>query len=39
MAKGIIVEQKWQHSTQYWEDKEIHTFPKGTSPKGNLTSG
>ena len=35
-AKTIILEeQQWCYLTYCWEDKEVHTFPKGICPKVN----
>ena len=28
-AKAILREQQWCYLTHSWEDKEVHTFPKG----------
>ena len=27
---------KWYYLTHSWEDKGVHTFPKGICPKGNV---
>ena len=36
-AKAILLEeQKWYYLTQSWEDKGVHTFPKGICPKVNV---
>ncbi len=32
----ILEEQKWYYSTHNWEDKGVHTFPKGICPKVNV---
>ena len=29
-------EQKWYYLTHSWEDKGVHTFPKGICPKVNV---
>ena len=39
IAKAIFrVKQYWYYLTYGWEDKEVHTFPKGIYPKVNLTA-
>ena len=36
-AKVILrEEQYWYYFTHSWEDKEVHTFPKGICPKVNV---
>ena len=36
-AKAILLEeQQWYYSTHSWEDKRVHTFPKGICPKVNV---
>ena len=36
-VKAISVEkQQWHFLTHSWESKEVHTFPKGISPKVNV---
>ena len=36
-AKAIFLEeQRWYYLTHSWEDKGIHTFPKGICPKVNV---
>ena len=36
-AKPILLEDQWRYySTRSWEDKEVHTFPKGICPKVNV---
>ena len=36
-AKAIILEeQSWYYLTHSWEDKGVHTFPKGICPKVNV---
>ena len=36
-AKAILLEEQlWYYLTHSWEDKEIHTFPKGINPKVNI---
>ena len=36
-AKAILLEeQQWYYLTHSWEDKGVHTFPKGIGPKGNV---
>ena len=33
-AKAILLEeQQWYYLTHSWEDKRVHTFPKGICPK------
>ena len=35
-AKSILLEeQSWYYLTHSWEDKGVHTFPKGICPKVN----
>ena len=29
-------EQQWYYLTHSWEDKGVHTFPKGICPKANV---
>ena len=37
-AKAILLEeQSWYHLTHSWEDKGVHTFPKGISLKVIVT--
>ena len=36
-AKVIILEEQWwYYLTHSWEDKGVHTFPKGICPKVNI---
>ena len=36
-AKTILLEeQQWYYLTHSWEDKGVHTFPKGICPKVNV---
>ena len=36
-AKAIhLEEQQWYNLTHNWEDKGVHTFPKGICPKVNV---
>ena len=36
-AKAILLEeQQWYYLTHSWEDKGVHTFPKGICPKVNV---
>ena len=36
-AKAILLEeQQWYYLTHIWEDKGVHTFPKGICPKVNV---
>ena len=36
-AKAIFLEeQRWYYLTHSWEDKGVHTFPKGIYPKVNV---
>ena len=36
-AKAILrEEQQWYYLTHSWEDKGVHTFPKGICPKVNV---
>ena len=36
-AKAIFLEeQQWYYLTHSWEDKGVHTFPKGICPKVNV---
>ena len=36
-AKAILLEeQEWYYLTHSWEDKGVHTFPKGIWPKMNV---
>ena len=36
-AKAILLEeQQWYYLTRSWEDKGVHTFPKGICPKVNV---
>ena len=35
-AKAILQEQYWYYLTHGWEDKGVHTFPKGICPKVNI---
>ena len=36
-AKAILLEeQQWYYLTHSWEDKLVHTFPKGICPKVNV---
>ena len=36
-AKAILLEeQSWYYLTHSWEDKGVHTFPKGICPKVNV---
>ena len=36
-AKAILLEeQQWHYLTHNWEDKGVHTFPKGICPKVNV---
>ena len=36
-AKAILLEeQEWYYLTHSWEDKGVHTFPKGICPKVNI---
>ena len=36
-AKAIFLEeQQWYYLTHSWEDKGVHTFPKGIFPKVNV---
>ena len=36
-AKSILLEeQQWYYLTHSWEDKGVHTFPKGICPKVNV---
>ena len=36
-AKAILLEEQlWYDLTHSWEDKGVHTFPKGICPKVNL---
>ena len=32
----LLEEQKWCYLTHWWEDKRVHTFPKGICPKFGL---
>ena len=34
-AKAILLEEQY-YLTHSWEDKGVHTFPKGICPKGNV---
>ena len=33
---GYLEEQWWYYLTHSWEDKRVHTFPKGICPKVNV---
>ena len=34
LAKAILLEEQWwYYLTHSWEDKGVHTFPKGICPK------
>ena len=36
-ANAILLEgQQWYYLTHSWEDKGLHTFPKGICPKVNV---
>ena len=35
-AESIILGQQWLYLTHRWEDKGVHTFPKGVCPKVNV---
>ena len=36
-AKAILLEeQSWYYLTHSWEDKGVHSFPKGICPKVNV---
>ena len=36
-AKAILLEEEqWYYLTHSWEDKEVHTFPKGICSKVNV---
>ena len=36
-AKAILLEEQWRYYlTHSWEDKGVHTFPKGICPKVNV---
>ena len=36
-AKAIFLEEQyWYYLTHIWEDKGVHTFPKGICPKVNV---
>ena len=36
-AKAILLEEQyWYYLTHSWEDKGVHTFPKGICPKVNV---
>ena len=36
-AKAILLEeQQWYYLTHSWEDKGVHTFPRGICPKVNV---
>ena len=35
-AKAILLEPQWCYLTHSWEDKGVHTFPKGICPKVNV---
>ena len=36
-AKAILLEEQWwYYLTHSWEDKGVHTFPKGICPKMNV---
>ena len=36
-AKAIFLEEQyWYYLTHNWEDKGVHTFPKGICPKVNI---
>ena len=36
-AKAILLEKRgWYYLTHSWEDKRVHTFPKGICPKVNV---
>ena len=36
-AKAIFLEEQyWYYLTHSWEDKGVHTFPKGICPKVNV---
>ena len=36
-AKAILIEEQyWYYLTHSWEDKGVHTFPKGICPKVNV---
>ena len=36
-AKSILLEEQlWYYLTHSWEDKGVHTFPKGICPKVNV---
>ena len=36
-AKAILLEEQyWYYLTHSWEDKGVHTFPKGICPKMNI---
>ena len=38
-AKAILLEeQKWYDLTHSWEDKGVHTFPKGILPESERNS-
>ena len=32
----LLEEQQWYYLTHSWEDKGVHTFPKGICPKVNV---
>ena len=32
----LMPKQLWYYLTYRWEDKGVHTFPKGISPKVNV---
>ena len=32
----MLEEQSWYYLTHIWEDKGVHTFPKGICPKVNV---
>ena len=35
-AKAILLEEQWHYLTHSWEDKGVHTFPKGICPNVNV---
>ena len=36
-AKAILIEEQWwYYLTHSWDDKGVHTFPKGICPKVNV---
>ena len=36
MHKAILLDEQWYYFTHSWEDKGVHSFPKGICPKVNV---